>query len=798
MCYQLPKMATVPPADDAAPGGEPGKSVAPSSDSTDPQLVPEPANDWWTRYAAHLISIAAVFIVCKLMFLAYAGVSPLVVPWLLPADVLVAAVVALLTKWPRVVHAVTDILLLLYVFSLHYALLFGGFVGASFFYYIGETGGMQGSILDLIRWPVILVFLGLLVLHRFLDRRLAGWLALNSRRARLLSGVLVSVSLFVEFAPPLDDYHEHRQHPVGKLTRSTLAARVTGKLDDGPTPASITNFDYHSQFEGEEAPVPELPKLPTDEKFNVIMLSMESTGTKSMVRTGAETMPFFQELKKDGLSFTEFFAPVPFSIKAIFAYHSGHYPVASMAPITSTRPRVPIKALPEYFREHGYRTALFHGGKFSFTNKLNFLADRGYDVLYDAVSIPNRAEHERVWWGIDDKAVFSYAKTFIEQSKEPFYIQLIPVLVHHPYNLLKRKSWDYEFDESKRDIDKYHALVRYEDALFEDFVQFLKDKGLYDNTIIIAFGDHGEAFGEHEGNFIHSGAVYEENVRVPLLISNPKLFKGRGEAAKPGTLPDLYPTLLDIMGWEHPDYAGPGVSLFKSDPKRMLFFYAGLGGDKIGIRDGKYKFIYVKGRRTLELYDLSADPDERTNIADAHPKRVAFYKGRARTWQPHTYDVVHRQLSANPTRLLDRRVIRLTDLPTQFTAQGWGTLNFNRNVTGEPFKIGGSDFDTFGFGTHANSIIQFDVSQYPGAEFSARVGRDESAGSKLRRRTIIAEVWVDGEVVFKSGPIDSSDDPQNVRVKVNGNTLSLVVHEGSDGTSGDHADWLEPRLELPN
>jgi arylsulfatase A-like enzyme len=606
------------------------------------------------------------------------------------------------------------------------------------------------------------------------------------------------VSFFVEFAPPLDDYHEHRQHPVGKLTRSTLAARVTGKLDDGPTPASITNFDYHSQFEGEEAPVPELPKLPADEKFNVIMLSMESTGTKSMVRTGAETMPFFQELKRDGLSFTEFYTPVPFSIKAIFAYHSGHYPVASMAAITATRPRVPVKALPEYFREHGYRTALFHGGKFSFTNKLNFLADRGYDVLYDAESIPNRAEHEKVWWGIDDKAIFSYTKTFIEQSSEPFYIQLVPVLVHHPYNLLERKPWDYEFSESKRDIDKYHALVRYEDALFKDLVQFLKDKDLYDNTIIVAFGDHGEAFGEHKGNFIHSGAVYEENVHVPLLISNPKLLKNRGTSAKLGTLPDLYPTLLDIMGWDSSDYAGPGVSLFKPDPNRMLFFYAGLGGDKIGIRDGEYKFIYVKGREAVELYDLSTDPDERKNIAGDHEKRVSFYKDRARAWQPHTYDVVHRQLSANPTRMLDRRIIRLVDMPIQFMAQGWGALNFNRNVMGGRFKIGGSEFDTFGFGTHANSIIQFDVSQYPGAELSASVGRDESAGKNLRSNTIIAEVWVDGEVVFRSKSLDSNSNPENLRVKVNGNTLSLVIHQDRDGGSGDHADWLEPRLDLSN
>jgi hypothetical protein len=52
--------------------------------------------------------------------------------------------------------------------------------------------------------------------------------------------------------------------------------------------------------------------------------------------------------------------------------------------------------------------------------------------------------------------------------------------------------------------------------------------------------------------------------------------------------------------------------------------------------------------------------------------------------------------------------------------------------------------------------------------------------------------------VFASESLDSNSNPQSVRVKVNGNTLSLVIKEDRDGTSGDHADWLEPRLELPN
>lgn len=135
------------------------------------------------------------------------------------------------------------------MFSLHYALLFGGFAGASLFCYIWETGGMQGSILDLIRWPVVIACVALLALHRFLDQRLPMWLGLDSRKAKGITGVCVSVLLFVELAPPLDAYHEHRQHPIAKLTRSTWEAQSAGKVNDGPLPTSIRKFDYSPQLE---------------------------------------------------------------------------------------------------------------------------------------------------------------------------------------------------------------------------------------------------------------------------------------------------------------------------------------------------------------------------------------------------------------------------------------------------------------------------------------------------------------------------------------------------------------------
>ena len=69
-------------------------------------------------------------------------------------------------------------------------------------------------------------------------------------------------------------------------------------------------------------------------------------------------MPNFDALTEHGVYFPNFYCEVPLSIKTIFSLHSGHYPAGNFTKITSRRPRFPCKALPAFFKEQGYRTAL--------------------------------------------------------------------------------------------------------------------------------------------------------------------------------------------------------------------------------------------------------------------------------------------------------------------------------------------------------------------------------------------------------------------------------------------------------
>ena len=163
----------------------------------------------------------------------------------------------------------------------------------------------------------------------------------------------------------------------------------------------------------------------------------------------------------------------------------------------------------------------------------------------------------------------------------------------------------------------YLDNMAYADHLLGGILDRLKDRGAYDDALIIVCADHGDAFGEH-GAFGHNATVYQEAVHVPLIVKLPGPRKGI-EIADPVSLVDLLPTLAALLR-------------LKSDPNWQgvpLPFEAGRGGTRIvtcraegerltaALIEGRYKYAFQLGRD--ELYDLDADPGETANLAGREP-----------------------------------------------------------------------------------------------------------------------------------------------------------------------------------
>jgi arylsulfatase A-like enzyme len=166
----------------------------------------------------------------------------------------------------------------------------------------------------------------------------------------------------------------------------------------------------------------------------------------------------------------------------------------------------------------------------------------------------------------------------------------------------------------------------------------LEASGLLERTVLIVSADHGEALGEH-GFIGHAPQVYEEAVHIPLVVRFPKGTTAAGVRLRGFVdLLDLGPTLLDIFGIAWPE----GVP--RLEGRSLLPMVAGAPGKPsvvsrsmaerpvFGLREGRFKLVHSLRDGKSELYDLVSDPGERSDLADADPLRVEFYRQALYRW----------------------------------------------------------------------------------------------------------------------------------------------------------------------
>lgn len=157
----------------------------------------------------------------------------------------------------------------------------------------------------------------------------------------------------------------------------------------------------------------------------------------------------------------------------------------------------------------------------------------------------------------------------------------------------------------------YDGAVAYWDHNFGELMKFLVASGLDTNTVVVVTSDHGEAFYEHE-RFFHDH-VYQENIRIPLLIKAPGVAPGR--LSHWTQLIDVAPTLLDLAGIS-PDPRWQGLSqrpAMTGSPPTLRTAYAEYGGYRAAIDPSGMKLILGDGY--AKLFDLSVDPAETRDIS---------------------------------------------------------------------------------------------------------------------------------------------------------------------------------------
>ncbi len=240
-----------------------------------------------------------------------------------------------------------------------------------------------------------------------------------------------------------------------------------------------------------------------------------------------------------------------------------------------------------------------------------------------------------------------YAPTpYADLAGGPYYDL---VLRHYPQNriLLDLAFWKrsrgsiffgkdhYSRYEVSQIVDLYDGAILYTDDNLARIVKSLEENGLAEETVVAVAGDHGEAFGEHGVSFTHDFTLYDEVLRVPLIVRGPGVVPGAtiGQQVR---LMDLTPTLLDLAGVEPiPGIEGkslaplldggslPYLAAFaESAPARPQFpeqdkiYLPGIRGKWRSVRTDRWKLIQIPREEgdLYELYDLVDDPGETKNL----------------------------------------------------------------------------------------------------------------------------------------------------------------------------------------
>jgi len=194
----------------------------------------------------------------------------------------------------------------------------------------------------------------------------------------------------------------------------------------------------------------------------------------------------------------------------------------------------------------------------------------------------------------------------------------------------------------RRHLADYYAMITHADDAIGRVIETLRRTGQYDDTILVFAGDNGLAVGRH--GLMGKQNLYEHSVHVPLLLAGPGVPKGQRREAFCYLL-DLFPTLCDLAGIEAPaSVEGRSLAGALRDPAERIrqtlrFAYRHL---MRGVRDERWKLIEyaVAGRRTTQLFDLSADPHELHDLsADAsHPARVTGLRRELTRWRDELGD----------------------------------------------------------------------------------------------------------------------------------------------------------------
>ncbi|WP_312472727.1 LTA synthase family protein [Neobacillus sp.] len=383
--------------------------------------------------------------------------------------------------------------------------------------------------------------------------------------------------------------------------------------------------------------------------MNVIYVSMESFQSFMIdykMPDGKEVTPFLNSLAHDGNTFyfENFYHQTGQgkTSDAEFLMENSLYPMAQGA-VFVNKAQNTFQAAPAILKGYGYNSAVFHGNYKTFWNRNVMYKALGYDQFFDAEYYSMTDENTKNY-GMKDKPFFKESMPLLEGLKQPFYSKFISLSNHFPFEMDPQDTDFPAGDYGDTVVNQYFQSANYMDQAFEQFFNDLKADGLYDNTVIVMYGDHygisenhNEAMAKVLGVDQITPASNAKLQRVPLFIHVPGV-KG-GIQKEIGGEVDVRPTLLHLLGIDTKDYMEFGSDLLSKDHRNWTLFRNGdfVASDVIQIKDKCYS---SETGELMENAEACKDTSEKVNT-ELQMSDEIVYKDLLRFYKPEGYKSIN-------------------------------------------------------------------------------------------------------------------------------------------------------------
>ncbi|MBK6516390.1 MAG: sulfatase-like hydrolase/transferase [Polyangiaceae bacterium] len=324
------------------------------------------------------------------------------------------------------------------------------------------------------------------------------------------------------------------------------------------------------------------------------------------------TTPSLDALAGEGLVFERAYTATPHTSYAITSLMTGKF----TRPLLAMDLGADSETWADHLRRYDYRTAAFYPPAVFFIDEARFTSFSERKLGFEYVReefLPAAGRVGQVTQYLDNEAkdhrVFLWVHLF-----EP----------HEPYEAHP------EHDFGARDIDRYDAEIAASDRAIGDLVNAVRARR--PKTLVIVTADHGEEFGDHGGRY-HGTTVYEEQVRVPLVVNAPGLVPA-SRVAEPVQLVDLLPTTLAALRVPRParvrgrDLGDLFAGVAPGDPAGGIAFSE--SGDMTLLAKGPRRLVCLRRAGACALYDLTDDPRQRRDVSSTYPSELAVMRADLR------------------------------------------------------------------------------------------------------------------------------------------------------------------------